>query len=117
MEDPVLFTAEVEEALDGCRVVVLSGELDFNTTEKLMKVVRPEVSAGHTVVLDMGRVTFCDSGGLNSLVRLHKAAQAAGGSLTLARVSDRVNRVLTIVALDRILKIVDDVPSTGGGPR
>ncbi|GAA4424863.1 hypothetical protein GCM10023148_27390 [Actinokineospora soli] len=117
MEGPALFTAEVRDAQDGYALVVLSGELDYNTTTTLLDVVQPQAASGRAVVLDMHAVTFCDSGGLNSLVKLHKAARAAGGSLRLARVSDTVRRVVTIVALDRILEIVDEVPSVDGDPR
>ena len=41
------------------------------------------VDGGGEVVLDLCELTFCDSTGLAVLVRLHKRAEAAGGTLVL----------------------------------
>ncbi|WP_051385909.1 STAS domain-containing protein [Actinokineospora inagensis] len=91
-------------------VVGVVGQLDFGTTPRLTGVVTPVVESGRPVVLDLGRLSFCDSSGLSALVRLHKAATAAGGSLVLARPGPQVAATISATALDRLFTIEAEVP-------
>ncbi|SEQ97107.1 anti-anti-sigma factor [Actinokineospora terrae] len=93
-------------------VVSVVGQLDFGTTPELLRVAAPVVDSGRAVVLDLGRLSFCDSSGLSALVRLHKAAVAAEGTLTLAALRPQVGATITATALDRLFSIVDEVPGT-----
>ncbi|GAA2976846.1 STAS domain-containing protein [Actinokineospora diospyrosa] len=109
MSDPALLTITVDDQA-ATAVVSVIGQLDFGTTPELLRAADAVVSSGRAVVLDLGEVSFCDSSGLSALVRLHKAAVAAGGALTLARLRPQVAATISATALDRLFTIADEVP-------
>jgi anti-sigma B factor antagonist len=51
----------------------------------------------------MSRTQFCDSAGLNVLVRTHKRAQADGGELLLVICGAAVLRIFTATGIDRLI--------------
>jgi anti-sigma B factor antagonist len=89
----------------GDDVVRVSGELDIRTCERLEQLAGELVDNGHRVVLDLGELTFCDSTGLAVLVRLHKRAEAAGGTLVLRSPVPRVHNLLTLTGLTRLFRV------------
>lgn len=91
-------------------VVSVAGELDFGTAPRLLASTQPLAAAGRSVVLDLGDLMFCDSSGLGALVRLHKAAEDAGGTLVLARVRPRIQSTMELTMLHRLLHIRADIP-------
>ncbi|MEV6286213.1 STAS domain-containing protein [Kribbella sp. NPDC051770] len=110
MSDFQLLTVSTEDR--GTDVVAtVSGELDFGTTNDLLAAGEPVVSAGRALILDLAGLSFCDSSGLGALVQLHRAADAAGGSLTLAAPQPRVESVLRVTMLHKLLTVVDRVPA------
>ncbi|MGC4938826.1 STAS domain-containing protein [Kribbella sp. DT2] len=110
MSDSQLLTVTIDDR--GSDVVAMvSGELDFGTTALLTDAGGPIVAAGRSLVLDLSGLSFCDSTGLGALVQLHHAAEAAGGSLTLAALTPRVASVIRVTMLHRLLRVVDQVPA------
>lgn len=89
----------------GDDVVRVSGELDIRTCERLERLAGELVDNGHRVVLDLSELTFCDSTGLAVLVRLHKRAEAAGGTLVLRSPVPRVHNLLTLTGLTRLFRV------------
>lgn len=59
------------------------------------------------IVLDLDRVTFCDSQGLGTLVVLSRKASHAQSLLVLINVGDFLQRVLDITGLRSALMIRD----------
>ncbi|PPK70947.1 STAS domain-containing protein [Actinokineospora auranticolor] len=115
MGDPELLTITVDErGPDRAAVVVVDGQLDFGTTPHLLRVATPLTESARPVVLDLAAVSFCDSSGLSALVRLHKSAAAAGGSLTLARPRPQVAATIAATALDRLFTIRATLPGDDG---
>jgi anti-sigma B factor antagonist len=55
------------------------------------------------VVVDLTAVDFCDSSGLNVLVRAYKHARAQNATLTVTGAYGRVENVLRTTGLDRFL--------------
>jgi anti-sigma B factor antagonist len=92
-------------------LINVSGELDFGTTAGFLEVTQPLVEAGKPVVLDLAELAFCDSSGLGALVRLHKLADGAGGSLCLARLRPQLESTIRLTMLHRLFRIRDDVPA------
>jgi len=83
----------------------VSGELDIRTCGELERIAGQRADTGQRVVLDLSELTFCDSTGLAGLVRLHKRATAAGGSLVLRAPSRRVQNLLSMTGLNRLLAV------------
>nr|WP_230299011.1 STAS domain-containing protein [Actinomadura coerulea] len=63
------------------------------------------------IALQVSRVGFCDSAGINAFVRLWKRAGAAGRELVLLRPHPRVAQVLAMTALDHYLPMHDTLPA------
>ncbi|GAA0923968.1 STAS domain-containing protein [Virgisporangium aurantiacum] len=89
----------------GDDVVRISGELDIRTCERLEHTAGELADLGRRVVLDISELTFCDSTGLAVLVRLHKRAEAAGGTMVLRSPVPRVLNLLTLTGLTRLFHV------------
>lgn len=57
------------------------------------------------VVADLTATTFCDTMGIHPLVMAHKQARAVNAELRLAVPSASVLSVMTVMGLDRVLRI------------
>jgi anti-anti-sigma factor len=90
----------------GVPVVSAPGEIDVTNVCGLRDAIRSCTNAeGATLVVDMSETTFCDSAGMNQIVRAHQRAVAASGELRLVVGSASVMRILAIVGIDRMLPI------------
>ncbi|MFD3700392.1 STAS domain-containing protein [Streptomyces sp. NPDC058646] len=82
----------------------LAGELDIDTAPHLRTQALALIEQGHRhLILDLQAVTFCDSSGFNALVGIFRCAKAADGTLVLAAVPDRLQRMLNLTGLDTLL--------------
>ena len=80
---------------DGIIVVDCAGRLIFgDETAALRDQVRALIQDGSQIVLNLADVTYIDSGGLGTLVALYTTARNAGGSVKLARLTQRVGDLL-----------------------
>jgi anti-anti-sigma factor len=89
----------------GARVdVKVGGELDMAAAFKLETELDGLLAAPDTqaVVLDLADVTFIDSAGLGTLMAIRERAQQLGIDLAVARVSERVQRILDATGLGEI---------------
>lgn len=91
--------------IDGVPVVTAPAEIDVTSAEQLRAVLLDAASRGHvTVVVDMTRTWFCDSRGLDALLRAHEGALAEGGELRLVLPGDGpIPRIVTLMCLDRLI--------------
>ena len=95
--------------LDGILVVDCSGRLIFGEeSATLRETVKKLLAHSPQIVLNLRDVTQVDSGGLGTLVSLFTSARTAGGSLKLARLSQRVGDILQVTKLVTIFEIFDD---------
>ncbi|MEU6037860.1 STAS domain-containing protein [Actinomadura sp. NPDC047616] len=97
-------------------VLTVRGELEMTTADRLLDAVKDRLAAtehaGETprMVLDVSGLSFCDSSGLNALVRGWHLSRQADGELVLLNPSAQLTRMLTITGLDRRLPIHDRFP-------
>jgi anti-sigma B factor antagonist len=104
----VAFNANTTK-MDGVTVVCLSGAIVFgDESASLRNLVRGLLSQSSQIVLDLGDVTYIDSGGLGTLVALYASARKIGGDIRLARVGRRANEVLTITKLITLFEVFDE---------
>nr|WSX53641.1 STAS domain-containing protein [Streptomyces sp. NBC_00974] len=80
-------------------VVRLSGEMDITRVSEvrtmlLRAVTRPDGPA--EIVIDLSDLTFCDSSGLNALLRARLEAVESGHTLRLAAPSHQMLRLLEL---------------------
>jgi len=84
----------------GCRTLALRGEIDVATAPTLearvMEVCRDDAEE---ILLDMSRVSFIDSSGLNALLRLKEVCEEHGCELYLTPGRPPVERLFDITRL------------------
>lgn len=91
---------------DGIIVVDCAGRIVFGEeTAELRDHVRPLLTTGTRMVLNLADVTYIDSGGLGTLVSLYITAQNNGGSVKLSRLTQRVGDLLQITKLLTIFEV------------
>ena len=94
--------------IDGVVVVYLSGAIFFGKESASLRTqVRDLLSKSSHIVLDLGDVTYIDSGGLGTLVALYVSARKIGGDIRLARVGHHPKEVLQITRLVTLFEVFD----------
>jgi anti-sigma B factor antagonist len=97
-------------------VVTLPVEIDIanagQVRDDLLSVLNRGAAA---LVVDMGGTRFCDSAGVNALVRAHKRATASGSEMRLVVSAPAVQRVLDITGVDRLMDIYPSVAASLAG--
>ena len=87
-------------------IVSVAGEINLARSNQFQEDVAAVVSDGpKRLVLDLSGVTFMDSSGIASLVKMLSRVRAAGASMHLAGMSDRVRSLFEITRLDQVFKI------------
>jgi anti-sigma B factor antagonist len=86
-------------------VATVTGSLDLHTAPLFHDRGTESLEQGPFLIVDLGGVTFCDSSGLNALLRLHRQAQAAEGRLSLAAVPAPLARMLEMTGTDALLHV------------
>ncbi|UUU38912.1 STAS domain-containing protein [Streptomyces sp. NBC_00162] len=113
------FTVAVQ-TVDGAVVLELAGELDHDTAQPLREALDEAVAQGGRLLVDLTKLGFCDSTGLNVLLHSRLTAQEAGGSVELTGLRGSVARMFHITGADGVFPVYADVAQalsrTGGSP-
>jgi anti-anti-sigma factor len=99
VEIEVITTREL--ALLRCRGRLVLGD----GAALLREVASRALAAGQAVALDLGRVSQMDAHATGVLAELIESARNQGVALVLARVSDRVRRILRVTRLDQVIPL------------
>lgn len=101
-----ILTVTAADPAQPVAVLTAAGEIDHDSRDVLADAANAVLRNGTSrLVIDLGAVSFCDSGGLSLFVDLHKATTARGGSLRLACVQPDVEAVIHTTNLDRLLTL------------
>lgn len=94
---------------DGITVLECSGRIVFgDEAAALRERVKDLVAAGNKqIILNLGGITYIDSGGLGTLVGLYTTARNAGGSIRLANLTQRVGDLLQVTKLLTVFDVYD----------
>ncbi|MFE9404080.1 STAS domain-containing protein [Streptomyces sp. NPDC006530] len=98
-----------EAGASGVRLLWWSGALDMETAESLYARADAE-PPGERLVLDLSRVTFMDSMGLNALLRISQERQL----VITGPLQDQVRYVLQITEADTVLTVQSSKEAMGG---
>ncbi|MFI1712219.1 STAS domain-containing protein [Streptomyces litmocidini] len=88
-------------------VLELGGELDHDTAGPLRRAL-DECARARRVVVDCSGLTFCDSTGLNELLRARARLRETGGLLDLAGLHPPVNRMFDITGARTVFRVYAD---------
>ncbi|MDL5198646.1 STAS domain-containing protein [Streptomyces sp. ALI-76-A] len=100
----------VSTATDGIRVLTLAGEIDHDTGQALRQALDASGAPRPRIVVDLSRVTFMDSTGINIFVAAHRTLTDAGGWIRLAAPGESVMRTLQIVGVDAVIDCRETLP-------
>lgn len=95
-------------SINGVIVAYLSGAILFREElTSLRMFVKDLLSKSQHIVLDLGKVTHIDSGGLGTLVSLFVSARRFGGNIKLANLGGHPNEALHITKLASVFEVFD----------
>jgi anti-sigma B factor antagonist len=98
------------EVISGVPVVTAPEEIDIANAAGLRAALLEAAAHGsRTLVVDMTQTQYCDSVGLNVLVRAHKRAQGEGGELLLVICAAAVLRIFAVTGIDHLIPNFPDL--------
>lgn len=98
-------------------VIKLPEEIDISNADQVRDELLSLLNRGPAVlIVDMAETTFCDSAGINALVRAHKRATANDAEIRLVVASPGVERILTITGVDRLIPVHPTVAASLNTP-
>jgi anti-sigma B factor antagonist len=89
----------------GLPVVSAPEEIDISNAAELSSALQAAAARHSTIIADLGSTEYCDSSGLNVLVRALRRAQDQGGELRLVASTSAVLRILNVTGVGKILKV------------
>ena len=93
----------------GVKVIDCTGRIVFgDEASQLRETVKRELADNNRLVLNLGEVSYIDSGGIGTLVSLFTTARNAGGDIKLANLTKRVGDLLQITKLITVFESYDD---------
>jgi anti-anti-sigma factor len=95
----------VNVAPDGAVVLSVRGEVDHANAAELRHAIESVLTdrRPYLIRVDLGLVTFIDSGAIGSLVAAHRIAHAGGAGLAVSNASPFVSRQLTVSGVAELL--------------
>ena len=93
----------VVDKASGYRVVTLAGELDLEAARDVREALVEVVRHAERVDVDLARIFYIDSAGINALVAARKAATCKGCAFVVVNPSPRTRRLLGITGLLDVL--------------
>ena len=88
----------------GCNGRIVFGEESALLRDEVKKVI---ADGNKRIVLNLGEISYIDSGGLGTLVALHTTAHNAGGTIKLANLTRRVGDLLQVTKLLTVFEVHD----------
>jgi anti-sigma B factor antagonist len=94
--------------VDGVSIVDCRGRLLFgDEASALRDTVKNLLGESKKIVINLADCTYIDSGGLGTLVGLYSSAKNAEGSVSLARLQQRVIDLLQVTKLVTVFDVYD----------
>ena len=89
-------------------VVKCHGRLVAGTTEELYQEVKDLLPQAKVVVVDLAELTYVDSSGLGTLVRLYASSRQEGCEFKLLHLGKQLRNVLKLTNLLSVFSQVED---------
>lgn len=97
--------------VDSITVLSLKGTIVAGSSSDLLQnKIQQLLDAGEIrLILDLGQITFIDSTGIGSLIRVSTAASRKRGTIKLLHLTKHIHDVLQITRLSSVFGIFDDL--------
>jgi len=91
-------------------VVDLSGQIKLGEGSSVLRdTVKDLLAKGHRkILLNLGEITYIDSGGIGELISAFTSTRNQGGELKLLNLTRKVNDLLQITKLYTVFDVRDD---------
>lgn len=101
------------ERFGGELLIHMAGEIDHHSAEKLKERIDGAAKDPSTakVYMDFSRVTFMDSSGVGVILGRYRKLSERGIPLAIYGPSPRMQRILDLASLQRIIPICGDLES------
>lgn len=100
-------TTDIERTSE-LTLVRCHGELVAGVTDVLLSEVRQLIPDSKRIVLDLKDLSYLDSSGIGTIVRLYVTAKSNGCDLELANISGRVRQILGLTDLLSVLRVIGE---------
>jgi anti-sigma B factor antagonist len=91
-------------------VISVPPEIDMTNADQVRDDLLSVLNRGPaTLIVDMGGTTFCNSSGVNAMIRAHRRATACESHMRLVVTAPAVRRVLSITGLDHLIEVYPSV--------
>ena len=95
--------------VDGVAVVSCTGRIVFGEEANALRdTLKKLLTGSKQVVLNLGGVSYIDSGGLGTLVGVYSSARASGADIKLTGLGQRLRDVLAITKLATVFEVYDN---------
>lgn len=98
----------------GTVVVQARGEIDLAIADVLWNEISARLTSGAQVVLDCSGITFCDSAGLQVMLRAHREAPDRGAAFALAAIDGTIAHLLDLAGLTGMIPVQQAPPRLRG---
>ena len=89
--------------------VIVTGELDLDTAPQLQAALEQEMAEVDQLLLDLSRLEFIDSTGLQAILLAVRAAEVNGSNFSISSsLAPQARRLFSLVGLLDQLPLVDD---------
>ena len=94
---------------DGVLVLDCVGRIVFGDESGYLRdTVKQLILENKRIVLNLGEISYIDSGGLGTLVALYTSANSAGASIKLASLTKRVGDLLQVTKLLTVFDVYEN---------
>lgn len=84
-------------------IIHCAGRITGASNNSLKAAVKPLLTEGKTVVLDLTNLSYMDSSGLGTIVGLYVSAKAAKANLKLINLNERLKELFSITRLGEVM--------------
>lgn len=93
---------------DGVLIFDCMGRIVFGDEATLLREqVKKALAANKKIILNLGEISYIDSGGLGTLVALRTSAHNAGATIKLVNLTKRVDDILQVTKLVTVFSVYD----------
>ena len=106
-------------SVEGVTLVVLTGDLDANTSRPVRARVLPLVDPGGKIIIDLSRLAYMSSAGLRVLLSLYRHTSNQDGKLVLVGISNEIRDTMEVTGFMDFFTAcptVQDAMHVLGGP-
>ena len=102
-----LLTFEIHRDWDKS-IVTCHGRLVAGATDEFFRAVKPRLLQDKLVVIDLAELTYVDSMGLGTLVRLYVSARHEGADLQLLHLGKQLRNLIKLTNLTAVFATAEE---------